>query len=65
MNEFVLDFERPLIELEKKIQDMKDFSSGEDIELSQEIKRLEKRLWSFTATGAMPMTGPSSPDWPS
>jgi acetyl-CoA carboxylase carboxyl transferase subunit alpha len=43
MNEFVLDFERPLIELEKKIQDMRDFSSGEDIELSQEIKRLEKR----------------------
>jgi acetyl-CoA carboxylase carboxyl transferase subunit alpha len=43
MNEFVLDFERPIAELEKKIQDMKDFSSGEDIELSQEIKRLEKR----------------------
>lgn len=43
MNEFVLDFERSLIELEKKIQDMKDFSSGEDIELSHEIKRLEKR----------------------
>lgn len=43
MNEFVLDFERPIVELEKKIQDMKDLSSGEDIELSQEIKRLEKR----------------------
>ncbi len=43
MNEFVLDFERPIAELEKRIQDMKDFSSGEDIELSQEIKRLEKR----------------------
>jgi acetyl-CoA carboxylase carboxyl transferase subunit alpha len=43
MNEFVLDFERPIAELEKKIQDMKDFSSGEDVELSQEIKRLEKR----------------------
>jgi acetyl-CoA carboxylase carboxyl transferase subunit alpha len=43
MNEFVLDFERPIAELEKKIQDMKDFSSGEDLELSQEIQRLEKR----------------------
>jgi acetyl-CoA carboxylase carboxyl transferase subunit alpha len=43
MNEFVLDFERPVIELEKKIQDMKDFSSGEDVELSKEIERLEKR----------------------
>jgi acetyl-CoA carboxylase carboxyl transferase subunit alpha len=44
MNEFVLDFERPIAELEKKIQDMKDFSSGEDIELNQEIKRLETRV---------------------
>lgn len=43
MNEFVLDFERPIAELEKKIQDMKDFSSGEDLELSQEIERLERR----------------------
>jgi len=43
MNEFALDFERPLIELEKKIQDMKDLSSGQEIELSGEIKRLEKR----------------------
>ena len=28
-----LDFERPLMELEKKISDMKDFSIGESIEL--------------------------------
>jgi acetyl-CoA carboxylase carboxyl transferase subunit alpha len=43
MNEFVLDFERPIVELEKKIQDMKDFSSGENVELAKEIERLEKR----------------------
>lgn len=43
MNEFTLDFERPVAELERKIQEMKDFSSGEDIELSREIKRLEER----------------------
>ena len=39
-----LDFERPILELEKKISDMKDFSVGEDIELSGEIKSMEKKL---------------------
>lgn len=39
-----LDFERPIIELEKKISDMKDFSVGEDIELSGEIASMEKKL---------------------
>ncbi|MCK4605966.1 MAG: acetyl-CoA carboxylase carboxyltransferase subunit alpha [candidate division Zixibacteria bacterium] len=39
-----LDFERPLMELEKKISDMKDFSIGESIELDGEIVSLEKKL---------------------
>lgn len=39
-----LDFERPIIELEKKISDMKDFSVGENLELSGEISSLEKKL---------------------
>ncbi|UCG60922.1 MAG: acetyl-CoA carboxylase carboxyltransferase subunit alpha [Candidatus Zixiibacteriota bacterium] len=39
-----LNFERPIIELEKKISDMKDFSVGEDIELSGEIASMEKKL---------------------
>ncbi len=39
-----LNFERPIIELEKKISDMKDFSVGEDIELSGEIESMEKKL---------------------
>ncbi|UCE25484.1 MAG: acetyl-CoA carboxylase carboxyltransferase subunit alpha [Candidatus Zixiibacteriota bacterium] len=39
-----LDFERPIIELEKKISDMKDFSVGEEIELSGEIASMEKKL---------------------
>ena len=39
-----LDFERPILELEKKISDMKDFSVGEDIELSGEISSMEKKL---------------------
>ncbi len=39
-----LEFERPLVELEKKISDMKDFSVGESIELDSEIASLEKKL---------------------
>jgi len=39
-----LDFEKPIIELERRIQDLKDFGSEEEIEFSEEIKRLERRL---------------------
>ncbi len=39
-----LEFERPIMELEKKISGMKDFSVGENIELSGEIASLEKKL---------------------
>lgn len=40
----VLEFERPIVELEKKISDMKDFSVGESIELDGEIVSLQKKL---------------------
>jgi len=40
----VLDFERPIVELEKKISDMKDFSIGENITLDGEIASMEKKL---------------------
>lgn len=39
-----LDFERPILELEKKISDMKDFAVGENFELSGEIAMMEKKL---------------------
>ncbi len=39
-----LDFEKPIIELERRIQDLKDFGSEEEIEFSEEVKRLERRL---------------------
>lgn len=39
-----LEFEKPIVELEKKISDMKDFSVGESVELSGEIASLEKKL---------------------
>lgn len=39
-----LDFEKPIIELEKKIQELKSFVSEKKIDLSSEIGRLEDKL---------------------
>jgi acetyl-CoA carboxylase carboxyl transferase subunit alpha len=39
-----LDFEKPIIELEKKIQELKGFISDKKIDLSSEVKRLEEKL---------------------
>ncbi|MBF0216205.1 MAG: acetyl-CoA carboxylase carboxyltransferase subunit alpha [Candidatus Omnitrophica bacterium] len=40
----VLDFEKPIIELEKKIEELKNFTLREEIELSDEIHKLTQRL---------------------
>ncbi|MCX7926608.1 MAG: acetyl-CoA carboxylase carboxyltransferase subunit alpha [Candidatus Omnitrophica bacterium] len=39
-----LDFEKPIIELEKKIEELKSFTSDKKIDLSSEVKRLEEKL---------------------
>ena len=39
-----LDFEKPIIELEKKIEELKNFVSDKSIDLSSEIRRLEAKL---------------------
>jgi len=39
-----LDFEKPIIELEKKIQELKTFIAEKKIDLSAEVRRLEERL---------------------
>lgn len=39
-----LDFEKPIVELENKIQELKNFTSQKKINLSSEIKRLEEKL---------------------
>lgn len=44
MNGQFLDFERPVIELERKIKDMKDFAKDKDVEISREIEALEETL---------------------
>lgn len=39
-----LDFEKPIIELERKIQELKHFISEKKIDLSSEVRRLEDKL---------------------
>ena len=39
-----LDFEKPIVELEKKIQELKSFVSDKKIDLSSEVRRLEEKL---------------------
>src|SRR3989338_5735169 len=39
-----LDFERPIIELERKIEELRSFASEKKVDLSSEIKKLEERL---------------------
>jgi len=39
-----LDFEKPIIELEKKIEELKSFTKGQKLEFHDEIKKLEEKL---------------------
>jgi len=41
---YILDFEKPLIELEDKIQELKSLTEKEGIDLEEDIKHLERRL---------------------
>ncbi len=44
MNGTGLDFEKPILELERKIEELKKFTSSERLDLSSEIKKLEDKL---------------------
>ena len=44
MNGSGLDFEKPILELERKIEELKKFTSKEKINLQSEIKKLEDKL---------------------
>lgn len=39
-----LDFEKPIVELEKKIDELKNFISDKKIDISSEVRRLEEKL---------------------
>lgn len=42
--ELVLDFEKPIVELEKKLKDLKDLSIAQNVDLKVEIQALEKKI---------------------
>jgi len=44
MGDIVLDFEKPIIDLEKKIEELKDQSSSSGIDLTPEIQKLKVKL---------------------
>jgi acetyl-CoA carboxylase carboxyl transferase subunit alpha len=44
MIRYYLEFERPIEELELKIEELKRASDGKDIDISSEIKKLEKKV---------------------
>jgi len=39
-----LDFERPIVELERKIEELRSFSADKKVDLSSEIRKLEEKL---------------------
>lgn len=43
MSEFVLDFEKPLYEVERRIREMKEYSESENVEISEEVARLQQK----------------------
>src|SRR5690554_2206370 len=42
-NGFTMQFEKPLVELEKKIEDIKSFGTEKNIDMSEEIARLQTK----------------------
>jgi acetyl-CoA carboxylase carboxyl transferase subunit alpha len=44
MNNKVLDFEKPIVKLEKKLNEMRDLAATSDVDMSDEIDKLEKKL---------------------
>ena len=40
----ILDFEQPIMDLKEKIRGLKEFTKDSDINLTEEITTLEKRL---------------------
>ena len=44
MPTYTLDFERPILEVEAKIQELKEFAQTEQVDFSTEIARLERKI---------------------
>lgn len=44
MNTFMLDFEKPIIELDQKLADMKQFAVENNVDVSEAVKSLEEKI---------------------
>ena len=44
MSHFILPFEKPIVELEQKLRELQSFSENQDIDVSLEIARMEKKI---------------------
>ena len=53
----LLDFEKPIAELESKLQDMKQLASGSDKEVQSAVKALEKKILSLKKETFENLTG--------
>jgi acetyl-CoA carboxylase carboxyl transferase subunit alpha len=49
MPNFVLEFEKPIAEIEKRIAELRDYSNSEDLALHKEIERLEEKAQKLRA----------------
>lgn len=43
MRDLVFDFEKPIVELERKISEMRELSSGGEVDITEEINQLEEK----------------------
>jgi acetyl-CoA carboxylase carboxyl transferase subunit alpha len=43
MNGTWLDFEKPILELERRIEDLRSFATDENLEVAEDLKRLERK----------------------
>src|SRR5882672_12153791 len=43
MNGTWLDFEKPILELERRIEDLRGFATDENLEVAEDLKRLERK----------------------
>ncbi len=43
MSEYTLEFEKPIVELERKIREMREYSQSENVEIADELKTLEQK----------------------
>jgi acetyl-CoA carboxylase carboxyl transferase subunit alpha len=43
MNQFVLDFEKPIVEIERRITELREYSVREDFAMHKEIEKLEEK----------------------